>query len=210
MTYEELLHRLRRRTELLRVSPNTRDPTAGGKSGKGGRNQRKNRKGLGLGKRGWEAIAGSREKKTIDEKEEESSKESASGRQVGKKGKKRKGSEVREPEEGANRLKQATDDASISEKHPWSEVPATKVQNNPKLLKQGTEKKKKRRQKSSGKEKIDVMEKNKSADQETPAGHVEVALEKKKKMDGIARGEKKLMRPGFEGRKRGFINETSL
>ncbi|XP_031481839.1 uncharacterized protein LOC116251613 [Nymphaea colorata] len=223
VTYEELRQRLHQRIEELRGNRNTRDPAAGGKKGKGGKNQQKNQKRGDLGKGEREMNAGSVEKKPTEKKAEESVGELSfgqvkiAGELVGKKGKKRKGSKVQELER-AKRLKQAMDDpekgARVSKRHSWSaalsRAEGVKVHDDPRLLKQSIKKEKRRQQKSAKKwkERMEVVEKNKAAKQQTRSGHI-AERAREKKMRRIAKREKKLMRPGFEGRKNGFINETS-
>ncbi|KAF3782684.1 Surfeit locus protein [Nymphaea thermarum] len=223
VTYEELRQRLHRRIEELRGNRNTRDPAAEGKKGKGAKNQQKNQKRGDLGKGEREMNAGSVRKKPTEKKAEESVGEFAfgqvkiGGEQVGKKGKKRKGSKVQELER-AKRLKQAMDDpekgARVSKRHSWSaalsRAEGVKVHDDPRLLKQSIKKEKRRQQKSSKKwkERMEVVEKNKAAKQQTRSGNI-ADRARDKKMRRIAKREKKLMRPGFEGRKNGFINEAS-
>ncbi|CAN6450557.1 unnamed protein product [Victoria cruziana] len=223
VTYEELRQRLHSRIEELRGNRNSRDPTAGGKKGMGRKNQQKNEKRGNLGKGKREMNAGSVEKKPTENKAEESVGELAfgqvkiDGEQVGKKGKKRKGSKAQELQR-AKRLKQAMDDpekgARVSKKHSWSaalnRASGVKVHDDPKLLNQSIKKEKKRQQKSAKKwkERTQVIEKNKTAKQQNRSEHIAERV-RDKKMRRIAKREKKLMRPGFEGRKDGFINEAS-
>ncbi|KAJ0667001.1 putative ribosomal RNA-processing protein 14/surfeit locus protein [Helianthus annuus] len=85
-----------------------------------------------------------------------------------------------------------------------------KVHDDPKLLKRSLQKEKKRREKSAGKwkDKVETQEKMKEEKQAKRRGNIEERANQKKARK-IAKREKKLMRPGFEGRKEGYIGEKS-
>ncbi|PKI45814.1 hypothetical protein CRG98_033821 [Punica granatum] len=102
--------------------------------------------------------------------------------------------------------------AMVSKKHSWkaatSRAAGIKVHDDSKLLKQSIQKENKRHQKNAEKwkERFEAQQKVKTEKQQKRSENIaERALEKK--MRKIAKREKKLLRPGFEGRKEGFINE---
>ncbi|XP_028773464.1 ribosomal RNA-processing protein 14-C isoform X2 [Neltuma alba] len=102
----------------------------------------------------------------------------------------------------------------IAKKQSWKaamdRAAGIKVHDDPKLLEKSIKKEKKRQQKNSEKwkERIDTREKMKAEKQQRRSEHIGERIHQKK-MRRIAKREKKLMRPGFEGRKEGFINEVS-
>ncbi|KAM7532374.1 hypothetical protein LguiB_035784 [Lonicera macranthoides] len=130
--------------------------------------------------------------------------------------KKMKGSKAKELER-AKRLQEAKKDPEkghvVSKKHSWkaatSRAAGVKVHDDPKILKQSIHKEKKRHEKNVGKwkERIETVEKMKGEKQQKRAGNIADRIQQKK-IRKIAKREKKLMRPGFEGRKQGYINEN--
>ncbi|XP_074585816.1 uncharacterized protein LOC141841548 [Curcuma longa] len=114
--------------------------------------------------------------------------------------------------EKAKKLEEAKNDpekgAMVSKKHSWkaavSRAAGVKVHDDPKLLKESMKKDKKRQQKhaENWKERIKNMEKSKAEKQKTRAANIKERIHQKK-MRRIEKREKKLMRPGFEGRKEG-------
>lgn len=117
--------------------------------------------------------------------------------------------------EKAKKLEEAKKDpekgAAVSKKHSWkaavSKAAGIKVHDDPKLLKESMKKDKKRQQKHAEKwkERIKIVEKSKAEKQKTRAANIKERIHQKK-MRRIEKREKKLMRPGFEGRKEGYIN----
>eukprot|EP00262_Sarcandra_glabra_P011426 TRINITY_DN2738_c0_g1_i6.p1 TRINITY_DN2738_c0_g1~~TRINITY_DN2738_c0_g1_i6.p1 ORF type:complete len:340 (-),score=81.14 TRINITY_DN2738_c0_g1_i6:252-1271(-) len=117
--------------------------------------------------------------------------------------------------EKAKRLEEAKKDPEkgeiVSKKHSWkaaaTRAAGIKVHDDPKLLKQSMKKDKKRHQKNAEKwkERTESREKTRAEKQKSRAGNIAERIQQKK-MRRIAKREKKLMRPGFEGRKDGFIN----
>lgn len=95
--------------------------------------------------------------------------------------------------------------------HSWSaaanRAAGVKVLDNPKLLKQSVKKEKQKHHKNAQKwrERAELKEKAADAKQQTRAEHIAQRSQQKKERL-IAKREKKLLRPGFEGRKNGFIN----
>lgn len=226
VTYEELRQRLRRRIEEFRASRNTggsehRANKRNEWNEKRGAEQKKRKRDTESGEN--EAKAGKSEKKVEKDVEEASKQLTFSHVKLGnedgqgRKNKKRKLSKLQELER-AKKLEEAKKDPEkgeiILKKHSWnaatSRAAGVKVHDDPKLLKQSINKEKKRHQKNSEKwkERVEVTEKMKAERQQKRSQNIE---QKKhdKKMRRIAKREKKLMRPGFEGRKEGFINESS-
>lgn len=129
--------------------------------------------------------------------------------------KKRKLSKEEELER-ARKLEEAKKDPEkgkfVTEKHSWqaatSRAMGVKVHDNPKLLKESIQKEKKKHKKSveKWKDRVKSTENVKKERQNKRKGNIQSNIEKKK-MKKIERREKKLMkRPGFEGRKDGYIN----
>jgi hypothetical protein len=100
----------------------------------------------------------------------------------------------------------------ISKKHSWkaatSRAAGMKVHDDPSLLKKSIKKEKKRHQKNAEKwkDRLQTTVKIKAEKQQKRSENIAQRIQDKK-MRRIAKREKKLMRPGFEGRKEGFINE---
>lgn len=131
--------------------------------------------------------------------------------------KKRKLSKFKELER-AKKLEEAMKDPEkgevISKKHSWksatSRAAGMKVHDDSSLLKRSIHKEKKRHQKNAEKwkEREQTTEKMKAEKQKKRSENIGQRIHEKK-MRRIAKREKKLLRPGFEGRKEGFINEGS-
>ncbi|KAG2334537.1 hypothetical protein Bca52824_005717 [Brassica carinata] len=133
----------------------------------------------------------------------------------GKDKKKRRLSKSRELER-ALKLEAAKKDPEkgevIAKKHSWqsatSRAAGFKVHDDPKLLKQSIHKEKKRQEKSTEKwkERVEGQQKVRVEKQQKRSGNIADRIEQNKQRK-IAKREKKLLRPGFEGRKEGFVNE---
>ncbi|PPR85865.1 hypothetical protein GOBAR_AA34830 [Gossypium barbadense] len=131
--------------------------------------------------------------------------------------KKRKLSKLKELE-NAMKLEAAKKDPEkgevIAKKHSWKaamdRAAGIKVHDDPKLLKQSILKEKKRHKKNAEKwsERVETTQKLKVGKQQKRSENIADKIHQKK-MRRIAKREKKLLRPGFEGRKEGFINEGS-
>ncbi|GMN44592.1 hypothetical protein TIFTF001_013791 [Ficus carica] len=225
VTYEELQQRLRRRIEEFRATRNT-----GGSDKTSKRNERNDKKGIeqkkrkrGIESKEKESKAGKSEDK-LEKDVVEASKELTFSHvklgnedEHGKKKKKRKLSKLQELER-AKKLKEAKKDPEkgdvISNKHSWkaatSRAAGIKVHDDPKLLKQSIQKDKRRQQKNAQKwkERVQTTQKMKAERQKKRSENI-AAKKHDKKMRKIAKREKKLMRPGFEGRKEGFVNEST-
>lgn len=113
-------------------------------------------------------------------------------------------------------MKEAKEDPEkgeiVSKKHSWkaatSRAAGMKVHDDPSLLRRSIQKEKKRHQKNAEKwkDRQQTTEKMKAEKQQKRSGNISQRIQDKK-MRRIAKREKKLMRPGFEGRKEGFVNE---
>ncbi|KAL8147595.1 uncharacterized protein LOC141707913 [Apium graveolens] len=135
--------------------------------------------------------------------------------EVGRVDKKRKKGSKAVELERARKLEEAKKDPEkgevVAKQHSWkaatSRAMGIKVHDNTKLLKESIKKDKKRHEKNANKwkERVDSKEKLKSEKQQKRAGNI-AERAKQKKDRKIAKREKKLMRPGFEGRKEGYIN----
>ncbi|CAH8391301.1 unnamed protein product [Eruca vesicaria subsp. sativa] len=133
----------------------------------------------------------------------------------GKDKKKRRLSKSRELER-ALKLEAAKKDPEkgevIAKKHSWqaatSRAAGIKVHDDPKLLKQSIHKEKKRHEKNAEKwkERVEGQQKVRVEKQQKRSGNIADRIEQNKQRK-IAKREKKLLRPGFEGRKEGFVNE---
>ncbi|XVE81956.1 hypothetical protein DITRI_Ditri15bG0108200 [Diplodiscus trichospermus] len=225
VTYEELRQRLHRKIEELRGGRNS----AGSDKGQKKKDERNDKKGNVPKKRkrdgGVEEKKGatSNDKDKVEKDVEEAAKELTFSHvklgdeeKHGKK-KKRKLSKFKELE-NAMKLNEAKKDPEkgevIAKKHAWKaamdRAAGIKVHDDPKLLKQSIQKEKKRRQKNIEKwnERVETTEKLKAEKQQKRSENISEKIHQKK-MRRIAKREKKLLRPGFEGRKEGFINEGS-
>ncbi|GLT99283.1 hypothetical protein SLE2022_167280 [Rubroshorea leprosula] len=217
VTYEELRQRLHRRIEELRAGRNT------GGSDKTKKKNEKNEKRGNLQKK-RKRDSGSEEKTSTGDstgKMEKGVEDAVKGLTFShiklgneeKQGnnKKRKLSKVKELENAMN-LEEAKKDPEVAKKHMWraamNRAQGTKVHDDPKLLKQSIKKEKKRQQKNveKWKERVETTEKLKAEKQQKRSDNIAEKINQKK-MRKIAKREKKLLRPGFEGRKEGFINE---
>lgn len=221
VTYEELRQRLRRRIEEFRSNRNCGDM--------GKRSERRERRENHQNKRkrneGTDEVKEAKggEMAKVERDASEAVKELAFSHvklwndeeEDGKKKKKRKTSKLKELEK-AKKLEEAKKDPEkgeiIKKKHSWSAATSraagVKVHDDPKLLKQSIHKEKKRHDKNADKwkERTETREKMKADKQKTRSENISDRIHQKK-MRRIAKREKKLMRPGFEGRKEGYINK---
>ncbi|KAK1395384.1 hypothetical protein POM88_014440 [Heracleum sosnowskyi] len=135
--------------------------------------------------------------------------------EVGGRDKKRnKGSKAVELER-ARKLEEAKKDPEkgevVAKQHSWkaatSRAMGIKVHDSTKILKESIKKDKKRHEKNASKwkERVESKDKLSKEKQQKRAGNI-AERAKQKKDRKIAKREKKLMRPGFEGRKQGYIN----
>lgn len=224
VTYEELRQRLHRKIEEFRVNRNT-----GCSNREKKRNERNERREAIHKKRKRENDTNEKKSVTTPSKVEmernvvEASKELAFGHvKLGTeeeqgKNKKRKLSKLKELEK-AKKLEEAKKDPGkgeiILKKHSWqaatSRAAGVKVHDDPQRLMKSLRKEKKQQLKSVEKWKgrIETTQKMKAERQQKRSENIAQKIHDKK-MKRIEKREKKLMRPGFEGRKEGFINESS-
>ncbi|XP_057979139.1 ribosomal RNA-processing protein 14-like [Malania oleifera] len=221
VTYEELRQRLHKRIEELR-------------SGRGGSDKiQKNDKSVKSERKDNHKNKRKREIKSAETKDKgknsnlvkEDASEAAKGLAFGnvkidneeERGRKKKRKLSKEKElERAKRLEEAKKDPErgeiVAKKHSWKaatgRAAGIKVHDDPKLIKQSMQKEKRRHAKSveKWKERVETREKMKVGKQQTRAENIADRIHQKK-MRKIEKREKKLMRPGFEGRKEGYINE---
>ncbi|XP_059297749.1 ribosomal RNA-processing protein 14-C-like [Lycium ferocissimum] len=195
VTYEELRQRLRRKIQMLRGN------RGDGESLDSKRNE----------KDGFLAKSeGKKKKRGEDEDNIEFGKVKIGDDDDKKKKKKKKVSKAKELE----RLKrlEEREDRTLADKEAWKaaekKAMGVKVYDNPKLLKESMKKEKKRKEKSSQKwkERMETTDKLKNERQQKRRDNI-AGKAKEKKMRKIAKREKKLMRPGFEGRKEGYITQ---
>ncbi|XP_052200267.1 ribosomal RNA-processing protein 14-like [Diospyros lotus] len=221
VTYEELRYRLHRRIEELRSNRGG----SGGERPKSENKEKKRKRGSEGDGRSSRVVEDGDNQKSEGEIEKDVA-EATKGIEFGKirlggeeekgrKKKKRKLSKVKELER-AEQLKEAKGDPErgegVSKKHSWkaavSRAAGIKVHDDPKLLKQSMKKEKKRHEKNveKWKERVDSRQKMKGEKQQKRADNIAERIHQKK-MRKIAKREKKLLRPGFEGRKDGYINQ---
>lgn len=232
VTYEELQERLRLRIAELSAGRNTRPESRLKQERK---KEMKNKKKLKVqtkknrekNKEDDAAIAGSTGKrKREDGKDGVFSKKNKKNKvdetsditfgQVridGKDNKNRKKKLSKEKElERAKRLVEVKKDPEKGKKVSWkaavSKAAGEKVHDDPKLLKQSIKREKKRQGKNAQKwkERDETVAKAKAGKQKKRTENIRDRIHQKK-MRKIEKREKKLMRPGFEGRKEGYINE---
>lgn len=124
---------------------------------------------------------------------------------------KKKVSKVRELER-AEKLADMKKDPEKAEKVSWksaeSRAMGVKVHDDPRILKESIKKEKKRQKKSEvkWKERVESRESTRREKQKKRSDNIKGRIQDKKARR-IEKREKKLMRPGFEGRKEGYINE---
>lgn len=221
VTYEELRQRLHRRIEELRAC-------RGDGSGEGRRRKAERRENKDGRKRKWNDERGedkeAKEKMESEKNLEKEVSEAAKGIEFGKvklaassddvvKKKKRKLSKEKELER-ALKLEEAMKDPEkgdlLAKKHSWKSATeramGVKVHDNPKLLKKSLQKDKKKHTKSveKWKQRVETTESLKRGKQDKRKENIKAKIDKKKQAK-IEKREKKLMRPGFEGRKEGFV-----
>ena len=228
VTYEELRQRLHRRIEELQSSrkKSSEDLDEAQKGEK--RDERKKKEAGKFQERKRKRDPGSEEDNEVKSSDSaaklakdvsEASKELTFGyvklgnkEELGKK-RKRKLSKLKELEKARKLEEQKKDPEKgevISKKLSWkaatSRAAGIKVHDDPKLLKQSMQKEKKKHQKNAEKwkERVETREKMRAQKQQTRSENISERINQKK-MRRIAKREKKLMRPGFEGRKEGFI-----
>lgn len=214
VTYEELRQRLRRKIEALRGNRGCGEKLERKGSAKDGnlvKSEGKKRKRNGDGdgnseKTGNEGNQGN----ALSEIEFGKVKIGEDDKQ-GKK-KKRKMSKAKELERLKRLEEVKKENPKVAEKQSWKaavdRAMGVKVHDNPRLLKESMKREKKRKEKSTEKwkDRVESREKLKEERQQKRRENISGRIHEKK-MRKIAKREKKLMRPGFEGRKEEFITK---
>ncbi|XP_060191334.1 ribosomal RNA-processing protein 14-C-like [Lycium barbarum] len=207
VTYEELRQRLRRKIEMLRGNRGDGESSESNRARK--RSERNEKDGF---------LAKSEGKKRKRGEEEDNGEVNIEfgkvkiGDDDDKKKKKKKVSKAKELERLKRLEEVKREDRTLADKEAWKaaekKAMGVKVYDNPKLLKESMKKEKKRKEKSSQKwkERMETTEKLKNERQQKRSDNI-AGKAKEKKMRKIAKREKKLMRPGFEGRKEGYITQ---
>ncbi|TKY54104.1 Surfeit locus protein 6-like [Spatholobus suberectus] len=131
-------------------------------------------------------------------------------------GKKRKVSKHKELERAKKleevKKKDPEKGEAFAKKQSWraamDRASGVKVHDDPKLLQKSINKEKKKQQKNAEKwkDRIQTRDQFKAEKQQRRSENIAARIHEKK-MRKIAKREKKLMRPGFEGRKEGFMND---
>lgn len=216
VTYEELRQKLRRKIESLRGNRGGGADNDGNKSvrkvkddsGNKGRKEKK-RKRDGEGSSGKDVISAENEGEEIIEYGKV---KVGDDEMEGKKRKKKKMSKAKELER-ARRLEEVKrENPRVAEREWWkaaeNRAMGVKVHDDPKLLRESMKKEKKRKEKNAEKwkERMKGQEKSKEGRQQKRKENIEGRI-RDKKMRKIAKREKKLMRPGFEGRKDEYITK---
>ncbi|KAJ1280072.1 hypothetical protein BS78_04G204100 [Paspalum vaginatum] len=222
VTYEELRERLHRRIAELRGNRCSRPEFLNkpkkekGKKAKG-KNEKK-RKGEGKKRKrddGGEDVDGKDGKKAKKEAEEKPDIMYANVFVDPKEARRRKKRRVKNKKkalEEAKRLQEAKKDPEKANKIAWDtarrRAAGEKVHDDPKLIKESLKKEEKRQQKHAAqwKERQKTVDKQRREKQKKRTENIKERAHQKK-MCKIEKREKKLMRPGFEGRKDGYVNE---
>ncbi|GAU29320.1 hypothetical protein TSUD_226910 [Trifolium subterraneum] len=224
VTYEELRERFHRKLKGFQSSRNCADPEKAAKK----RYERDARRGY-LDKKRKRDNETEESKPAPDESEEKAKKDAAEASTElmfghvklandEMQGKKRKVSKHKELER-AKKLEEVKKNdpekgEAIAKKEAWKAAmdrsSGIKVHDDPKLIKKSIHKGKKRQEKNAEKweERIQSREQLKAEKQKKRSTNIAERINDKK-MRKIAKREKKLLRPGFEGRREGFINGAS-
>lgn len=211
VTYEELRERLRRKIEALRGNRGEKKIDERRVRFEG--NKRK-REGEGDGE-GEDKRQSADEEDNNDDAEEiiEYGKVRLGDEGEGKvSGKKRKLSKAKELEKAKMKQEAKKENPTVAERESWkaavSRAMGVKVHDDARLIKGSMKREKKRKEKNAEKwkERVGTVEKMKEEKQKKRRDNIEGRINDKK-MRKIAKREKKLMRPGFEGRKESFITK---
>ncbi|CAA3021050.1 Hypothetical predicted protein [Olea europaea subsp. europaea] len=211
VTYEELRQKLRKRIELLRGNRGE----GGGKKVDMVKNAEKKRKrgendgeesskagnvDVNDGEDGEEIIEYGKVK--LGDEEERKNKK--------KKKKKNKMSKIKELEKAKRLQEVKRENIGVAERESWkaatSRAMGVKVHDDARMIKESMKKEKRKKEKNAEKwkERVESQEKIKNDRQQKRKDNIMGRI-KEKKMRKIVKREKKLMRPGFEGRKEGYI-----
>lgn len=218
VTYEELRQRLHRKIEELRAGRNDESSNRANKT-----KEWYQSKGI-VQKNKRKRETGAKEKASTSvsaEKVEKDAEDAVQGitfnqfklgneERLGKK-KRRKLSKGKELE-NALKLEEEKKDPEVAKKLMWksalSRAQGAKVHDDPKLLKLSMKKGQKKKQKNAEKwkDRAETTQKLKAEKQQKRSDNISEKINQKKARR-IAKREKKLLRPGFEGRKAGFLND---
>ncbi|GAB2235818.1 hypothetical protein Drorol1_Dr00026259 [Drosera rotundifolia] len=212
LTHEELRERFRRKLEELRGGRS--DNVNQGKKRKRD-DGRPSRKGTNESEKGKEK----EEERDVEKEAMEAAegirfgklKLSGEGEVDGVKKKRRNLSKEKELERALKMEEEAKTDPEVAKKQAWKvamdRAKGIKVHDDPRKLKESIKKEEKKHNKSKEKweGRVESVETKRKERQEKRKENVKAKIEQKK-MRKIEEREKKLMRPGFEGRKEGFIN----
>ncbi|XP_022845217.1 ribosomal RNA-processing protein 14-C-like [Olea europaea var. sylvestris] len=209
-TYEELRQRLRRKIELLR-----------GNRGEGGGKKVDDKKVKNDGKKRKRAENDGEESGksgNVDVNEGEDAEEIIEYGKVKlggeeerkKKKKKKKMSKVKELERAKRLQEVKRENMGVAERESWraatSRAMGVKVHDDARIIKESVKKEKRKKEKNAEKwkERVESQQKMKKERQQKRKDNIMGRI-KEKKARKIAKREKKLTRPGFEGRKVGYI-----
>lgn len=222
VTYEELRERLQRRITVLRGNRCTRPEFLNKpRKEKGKKSKAKNeKKGKGEGMKrkrddGTEDVDvkdGKKVKKEAEEKPDIMYANVFIDPKEARRRKKRRVKNKKKALEQAKRLQEAKKDPEKASKIAWDvarrRAAGEKVHDDPKLIKESLKKEEKRQQKHAAqwKERQKTVDKQRKDKQKKRTENIRDRAQQKK-MRKIEKREKKLMRPGFEGRKDGYVNE---
>ncbi|XP_066332197.1 ribosomal RNA-processing protein 14-C-like [Miscanthus floridulus] len=222
VTYEELRERLQRRIAELRGSRCTRPEFLNKpKKEKGKKSKAKNeKKGKGEGKKrkrdddteDGDGKDGKKVKKGAEEKPDIMYANVFVDPKEARRRKKRRVKNKKKALEQAKQLQEAKKDPEKASKIAWDtarrRAAGEKVHDDPKLIKESLKKEEKRQQKHAAqwKERQKTVDKQRKEKQKKRTENIRDRAHQKK-MRKIEKREKKLMRPGFEGRKDGYVNE---
>ncbi|RLN08528.1 ribosomal RNA-processing protein 14-like [Panicum miliaceum] len=221
VTYEELQERLQRRIAELRGNRCTRPEFLNKpKKEKGKKPKRNNEKrGKGEGKKrkredgtdDAEGKDGKKAKKALEKPDIMYANVVVDPKEARRRKKRRIKNKKKELER-AKRLQEAKQDPGKANKIAWDtarrRAAGEKVHDDPKLIKESLKKEEKRQQKHAAqwKERQKTVDKQRKEKQKKRTENIRERAHQKK-MRKIEKREKKLMRPGFEGRKDGYVNE---
>jgi hypothetical protein len=225
VTYEELQQRLRRRILELRGNRCTRPEFS---------NKHKKEKGKKVKGKNEKKVKGEGKKRKRDDGTDDAEgKDGKKAKKVEEKpdimyanvvvdpkeARRRKKRRIKDKKRGkrkeleqAKRLQEAKQDPEKANKIAWDtarrRAAGEKVHDDPKLIKESLKKAEKRQQKHAAqwKERQRTVDNQKKEKQKKRTDNIRERAHQKK-MRKIEKREKKLMRPGFEGRKDGYVNE---
>ncbi|XP_073156787.1 uncharacterized protein [Henckelia pumila] len=208
VTYEELRQKLRRKIEGMR-----------GNRGDGRNSRLRNAKNDGKKRKRVDESAGGVSGKELESEDGEEIIEYGKVRlgddeELKNKRKKKKGklSKVKELERAQRLQEVKREKPGVADRETWmaatNRAMGVKVHDNSRLIKESIKREKKRKEKSSEKwkERVEAQNKVREQRQHKRKDNIEGRINDKKKRK-IAKREKKLMRPGFEGRRDSYITQ---